>query len=54
MTQIQINLTDDEDKIVNNIKAIKNLKTKTEAVKYIISLFKIKGIGIIEYKGENV
>jgi hypothetical protein len=39
MTKIQINLSDDEDKIVEIYKLVHSLKTKEEAIKQMIRYF---------------
>ena len=41
MTKIQINLNNEEDKIVEIYKAVNNLKTKEEAIKRMIRYFKV-------------
>ena len=40
MTKIQINLSEDEDKIVEVYKIVNDLKTKEEAIKRMVSYFK--------------
>lgn len=40
MTKIQIDLIDEEDKIVEMFKLVNNLKTKQEAIKKMIRYFK--------------
>ena len=42
MTKIQINLSEVEDKIVEAYKLVYDLKTKEEAIKQMISYFKVK------------
>jgi len=39
MTKIQIDLSKEEDKIVEIYKLVKNLKTKEEAIKKMITYF---------------
>jgi hypothetical protein len=39
MAKIQINLSDEEDKIVEIYKLVHNLKTKEEAIKQMIRYF---------------
>ena len=41
MTKIQINLSDEEDKIVEIYKAVNNLKTKEDSIKIMIRYFKV-------------
>lgn len=40
MTQIRINLSNDENKIAVICKVMKNFKTKEDAIKYIIRKYK--------------
>ena len=40
MTKIQIDLSEDEDKIVEIYKLVNNLKTKQEAIKKMVKYFK--------------
>ncbi|MDO9581382.1 MAG: DUF2683 family protein [Bacteroidales bacterium] len=40
MTKIQINLSEEEDKIVEIYKLVNNLKTKQEAIKKMVKYFK--------------
>lgn len=42
MVKILINLTDDEDKIVEVFKLVNNLKTKQEAIKQMVKYFEVK------------
>ncbi|MCX8178259.1 MAG: DUF2683 family protein [Candidatus Aenigmarchaeota archaeon] len=42
MTKIQIDLSENEDKIVEVYKIINNLKSKEEAIKDMIKYFKVK------------
>lgn len=42
MVMIQINLTEEENKIVNIVKSVKGFITKEEAIKYVINQFKPK------------
>lgn len=42
MVKIQIDLADEEDKIVEVYKLVKNLKTKQEAIKSMIRYFKVE------------
>jgi len=39
MTKIQIDLNDEEDKIVEIYKLVNNLKTKQEAIKKMVNYF---------------
>lgn len=48
MTKIQINLSEDEDKIVEVYKIVNNLNTKEEAIKKMVTYFKA------EIKPKNV
>lgn len=48
MVKIQIDLSNDEDKIVEIYKLVNNLKTKQEAIKQMITYFKV------EVKPKNV
>jgi len=41
MVKILIDLSDDEDKIVEVYKLMNNLKTKQEAIKQIVQYFKV-------------
>lgn len=40
MTKIQINLDEEEDRIVEIYKLVQNLKTKEEAIKKMVRYFK--------------
>ncbi len=40
MVMIQIDLSEEENKIVNIVKSVKGFITKEEAIKYIIKQFK--------------
>ena len=40
MTKIQIDLSEEEDKIVEIYKLVNNLKTKQEAIKKMVKYFK--------------
>lgn len=42
MVKIQIDLTNNEDKIVETFKLVYSLKTKQEAIKQMIRYFKVK------------
>lgn len=42
MTKIQIDLSDEEDKLVDVYKIVNNLKTKQEAIKQMVKYFKVK------------
>ncbi len=42
MVKIQINLSDEEDKIVEIYKLSNSLKTKEEAIKEMVKFFKVK------------
>ena len=42
MVKIQIDLSEEEDKIVEIYKLVNNLKTKQEAIKQMIKYFKVK------------
>lgn len=42
MTKIQIDLSTNEDKLVEVYKLVHNLKTKEEAIKQMIRYFKVK------------
>jgi hypothetical protein len=44
MTKIQINLSESEDKIVEVYKIVYGLNTKEEAIKQMVSYFKVKVI----------
>lgn len=41
MTKIQIDLSEEEDKIVEIYKLVNNLKTKQEAIKKMVRYFKV-------------
>ena len=41
MVKIQIDLSKEEDKIVEIYKLVNNLKTKQEAVKHMVKYFKV-------------
>lgn len=42
MTKIQIDLSKEEDKIVEIYKLVNNLKTKQEAIKKMVKYFKVE------------
>lgn len=42
MVKIQIDLSEEEDKIADIYKLVNNLKTKQEAIKQMIKYFKVK------------
>jgi hypothetical protein len=42
MVKIQIDLTDDEDRIVDVFKMVNRLKTKQEAIKQMIKHFEVE------------
>jgi hypothetical protein len=42
MVKIQIDLAENEDRIVEVFKVVNNLKTKEEAIKQMIRYFKVK------------
>ena len=42
MTKIQIDLSEEEDKIVEIYKLVNNLKTKQEAIKKMVKYFKVE------------
>jgi len=42
MTKIQIDLSDIEDRIVEAYKLVYGLKTKQEAIKQMVTFFKVK------------
>jgi hypothetical protein len=42
MTKIQIDLSDEEDKLVEIYKLVNNLKTKEDAIKQMVRFFKVK------------
>ncbi len=42
MVKIQIDLSEQEDKIVEVYKLVNNLKTKQEAIKQMVNYFKVK------------
>jgi flavoprotein len=42
MVKIQIDLSEDEDKIVEMFKLSNNLKTKQEAIKQMVKYFKVE------------
>ena len=42
MVKIQIDLSEQEDKIVEVYKLVNNLKTKQEAIKQMVKYFKVK------------
>ena len=44
MTKIQINLSESEDKIVEVYKIVYGLNTKEEAIKRMVSYFKVRVI----------
>jgi hypothetical protein len=42
MTKIQIDLSEEEDKVVEIYKLVNNLKTKQEAIKKMVRYFRVK------------
>ena len=42
MVKIQIDLSEQEDRIVDVYKLVNNLKTKQEAIKQMVKYFKVK------------